>query len=73
MLDSLNVDVVVVLLEARCVVVSLELAGVHVSNLSLVSVEDLGDLLEGWALGLDVEDGDEDEFEEDPYLRGISM
>jgi hypothetical protein len=72
-LDSLNMDAVVVLLETRCVGVSLESGSIDVSNLSLVSVEDLGDFLEGWALGLDVEDSDEDEFEEDPHLWRISI
>jgi hypothetical protein len=71
--DRLDVYVVVVLLEARGVCLTPERIGVNVCNLSLVSIEDLGDLLEGRALGLNVEDSDEDEFEEDPDLRGISM
>jgi hypothetical protein len=71
--DRLDVDVVVVLLEARGVCLTSERISVNVCNLSLVSIEDLGDLLEGRALGLNVEDSDEDEFEEDPDLRGISM
>jgi hypothetical protein len=72
-LDRLDVDVVVVLLEARGVCVNPERISVNVCDLSLVSIEDLGDLLEGRALGLNVEDSDEDEFEEDPDLRVISM
>jgi hypothetical protein len=72
-LDRLDVDVVFVLLEARGVSVTSEHISVNVCNLSLVSIEDLGDLLEGRALGLNVEDSDEDEFEEDPDLRGVSM
>jgi hypothetical protein len=71
-LDRLDVDVVFVLLEARGVSVTSEHISVNVCNLSLVSIEDLGDLLEGRALGLNVEDSDEDEFEEDPDLRVIS-
>jgi hypothetical protein len=38
------------------------------ANLSVITIEDLGDLLESGTAGLDVEDGDEDEFEEDPAL-----
>mgnify|MGYP001594387143 CR=1 FL=1 len=36
----------------------------------IVAVEDLGDLLEGWAVGFDVEEVDEDEFDGVPELKG---
>jgi hypothetical protein len=71
--DVLNLDVVAVLLEARGHDVSLNGLEVNVGNLRIITVEDLGDLLKGWATSLDVEDADEDELEEDPALAGISM
>ena len=42
------------------------------SDLSLITIEDLGDLLESGSTGLNVEDGNKDEFEEDPALDVIS-
>jgi hypothetical protein len=42
------------------------------SNLSLITIEDLGDLFKSGTTGLDVEDSDEDEFEEDPALVVVS-
>ena len=39
----------------------------------IVAVEDLGDLLEGWAVGFDVEEVDEDEFAEVPELGRESV
>lgn len=39
----------------------LDLVEINVGR-CVVSVEDLGDLLEGWAVGFDVEEIDEDEF-----------
>jgi len=45
---------------------------VDVSNLSLITIEDLGDLLKSGTTGLDVEDSDEDELEEDPALVLVS-
>ena len=45
---------------------------VDVSDLSLITIEDLGDLLKSGTTGLDVEDSDEDELEEDPALVSIS-
>jgi hypothetical protein len=45
---------------------------IDVSDLSLITIEDLGDLLKSGTTGLDVEDGDEDEFEEDPALVSVS-
>lgn len=49
------------------------LIGVNDSDLSLIAIEDLGDLLESRALGLNVEEDDEAEFEEDPDLAYVSM
>ena len=46
----------------------LDLADVDVADLGLVAVDDLGQLLESGALGLDVHEEDEDELEEDPAL-----
>ena len=63
----LNVDVVV-LLVTRSHDVLLHHLNVDVSNLSLITIEDLSDLLEGRTLGLDVEEGDEKKFGEDPNL-----
>jgi hypothetical protein len=71
--DSLDVDVVVLLLKVSGVDVSIHLVSVDVRDLSLVSIENLGDFLEGWAFSLNVEDSDEDEFEEDPDLGRISI
>ena len=51
----------------------LDLLKVDVSNLSLITIEDLGDLLESGAASLDVEYGDEDKFEEDPALVHVSI
>jgi hypothetical protein len=45
---------------------------IDVSDLSLITIEDLGDLLKSGTTGLDVEDSDEDEFEEDPALISVS-
>jgi len=39
-----------------------------VGNLGLVAVDDLGELLEGGALGLNVHEVDEDKLKEDPAL-----
>lgn len=52
--------------------VLVNLAQVNVGDLGLITIEDLGDLLESGSAGLDVEDGNEDEFEEDPALVEIS-
>lgn len=61
------------LLVARGHDVGLNSLEVDVANFSLITVEDLGNLLESGALSLDVKDGDEDEFEEDPALAKVSM
>jgi hypothetical protein len=71
--DVLNLNVVAVLLEARGHDVSLHSLEVDVGNLRIITVEDLGDLLKGWATGLNVEDADEDKLEEDPALANVSM
>lgn len=55
-----------------CVLGLANLVIVDKGNLSLVSVEDLGNLLESRPLGLDVEEGNEEEFDEDPDLIMIS-
>lgn len=46
----------------------LDLVEVQLRDGGVVAVDDLGELLEGRALGLDVHDVDEDEFECDPAL-----
>jgi hypothetical protein len=63
---------VVVLLVAGSHDVLLNDLNVDVSNFSLITIEDLGDLLKSGTTGLDVEDSNEDEFEEDPALGLIS-
>lgn len=67
----LNVDVVI-LLVTRSHDVLLNHLNVDVSNLSLITIEDLGDLFKSGTTGLDVEDSDEDEFKEDPALVVVS-
>ena len=42
------------------------------ADLSLITIEDLGDLLESGSTSFDVEDSDKDKFEEDPALDVIS-
>jgi hypothetical protein len=44
----------------------LDLVHVQVGDLSILSIEDLGEFLESWASGLNVEEVDECEFDEDP-------
>lgn len=46
----------------------LDLADVDVTDLSLITIDDLGQLLEGGALGLNVHEIHEAELEEDPAL-----
>ena len=48
--------------------VLLDLMDVDTTNLGLVAIDDLGQLLKGWALGLDVHEVHEDELEENPAL-----
>lgn len=64
---------VAMLLVAVGVGIPSKVVGINMSNLSLMPIENLGNLLEGWALCLDIEEGDEDEFEEDPDLRVIRI
>jgi hypothetical protein len=45
----------------------------NMSDLSLIAIEDLGNLLKSRALGLNVEEHDEEEFEEDPDLKIVSI
>ena len=67
----LNVDVII-LLVTRSHDVLLNHLNVDVSNLSVITIEDLGDLLKSGTTGLNVEDSDEDELEEDPALISVS-
>ena len=46
----------------------LDLVHVQVGDLCILSVEDLGEFLESWASGLDVEEVHECKFDEDPNL-----
>jgi hypothetical protein len=69
--NVLDLDVVVLLVTGSQV--GLNGLDIDVGDLSLITVEDLGDLLEGGSLGLDVEDADEDELEGDPALSNISI
>lgn len=64
---------VVALLKARGHDVSPDLVDINMSNFSLFTVKDLGNLLKGRTAGFDVEDGDEDKLEEDPALLHISV
>lgn len=67
MSDRLNVNITM-LLDSSRKGLGTDLVGVNESNLSLITIEDLSDLLEGRTLGLDVEEGDEKKFGEDPNL-----
>lgn len=51
----------------------LDLVDVDMSDLGLVAIDDLGQLLEGGSLGLDVHEVDEAQLEEDPALEGKSV
>ena len=46
----------------------LELVKVEAGNGGLVAIDDLGQLFESWAPGLDVHEVDKDKLEEDPAL-----
>ena len=46
----------------------LDLADVEMSHSGLIAIDNLGQLLEGWAPGFDVHEVDEAKFEEDPAL-----
>jgi hypothetical protein len=46
----------------------LDLVDIDVANLGLITIDDLGELLEGGALGLNIHEVDEGEFEENPAL-----
>jgi hypothetical protein len=70
--DVLDLDITL-LLVARGHDVGLNSLEIDVTNLCLITVEDLSDLLESWAPSLDVEDSDEDKFEEDPALANVSV
>jgi len=70
--DMLDLDAALFLI-TRGHDVGLNSLEVDVANFSLITVEDLSNLLKSGALGLDVEDGDEDEFEEDPALANVSI
>lgn len=68
----LNLNVAI-LLEARGHDIGLDCLEIDVGNLSLITVEDLSDLLESGTLCLNVEDNDEDELEENPALEDVSL
>jgi hypothetical protein len=51
----------------------LDLVDVDAGHVGVVAVDDLGELLEGRALGLDVHEVHKDELEEDPALRGNGL
>lgn len=65
--EVLNVHTVI-LIKARSHNIGFHLLQVDRSDLRLVTIEDLGDLLESRALGLDIQEEDEEEFNEDPDL-----
>jgi hypothetical protein len=65
--DVLDPDVAL-LLESGGHNVSLDSLEIDVGDLSVFTIEDLGDFFKSGATSLDVEDADEDEFEEDPAL-----
>ena len=70
--DMLNLDVPV-LLKAGCHDVRFNRLKVDVCNLSLIAIKNLGNLLKSRSTSLNVEYSDEDKFEENPALIGISM
>jgi len=45
---------------------ALNLFKIDLTDLSIIAIEDLGNLLKGWSFGLDVEEVDEDEFKSNP-------
>lgn len=51
----------------------LDLVNIDVGNIGLVAIDDLGELLESGALGLDVHEEDEDELGGDPALFVIVL
>jgi hypothetical protein len=55
-----------------CLYFLLDLVDVQVSDLCILSVENLGEFFKGWASGLDIEEVDECEFDEDPDPGDIS-
>lgn len=69
-LDLLDLDVSI-LLVASCEV-GLNSLNIDMSNLSILSIEDLSNLLKSRALGLNVEDAHEDKLESDPALSDVS-
>jgi hypothetical protein len=62
---------VTILFIARSYYVRFNRLEVHTGNFSLVSVENLRNLLKGGAASLDVEDAHKDEFKENPALRKL--
>lgn len=46
----------------------LSIVVVDLGDISIISIEDPGDLLESRALGLNIEEEDEDELDSDPNL-----
>lgn len=51
----------------------LDLVDVDLANGSILAIDELGQLLESGALGLDVHEVDEGELEEDPALGGAEL
>lgn len=66
--NILDCDTGTLLFKARGHNSSLHLLEIDMCNLSLLTIEDLGNLLESWATGFDVKEGDKDEFKENPDL-----
>lgn len=50
----------------------LNLLQINLSDLSIITIENLSKLLKSRALGFDVEEEDEEEFEEDPDLSELA-
>lgn len=65
--DRLDMNITM-LLDSSSECLGTDLVGVNESNLSFITIENLSDLLEGRTLGLDVEEGDEKQFGENPNL-----
>jgi hypothetical protein len=72
MVDVFNANVAI-LLVARGHDIGLNDLEINVGNLGAIAVKDLGNLLESRTTGFYVEDRDEDEFDEDPALSGVSL
>ena len=67
MSDRLDMNITM-LLDSSSECLGTDLVGVNESNLGLITIENLSDLLEGRTLGLDVEEGNEKQFGKNPNL-----